>query len=207
MATADNSDPACQGQEGAAFSRRSIPLTLYRFFWYLRTTGIFETAKRSASHLMMMAGRRPPKTNKAAAALDVPLGLEPGDWVEIKSEAEILATVDKLGRMKGLQFMPQMRQYCGTRARVYKRLERLLFEESQQRRRVTNTVILEGLICDGDGVGCDRSCFFFWREAWLRRTDPPEPSSLNGAPAIHRTPANKRTDLVSIQTNVPSQST
>jgi hypothetical protein len=34
-----------------------------------------------------------------------------------------------------------------------------------------NTVLLDGAICDGWGGKCDRSCFFFWREAWLRRVE------------------------------------
>ena len=36
-----------------------------------------------------------------------------GDWVEVRSKAEILSTLDENGRLEGLPFMPQMFQYCG----------------------------------------------------------------------------------------------
>jgi hypothetical protein len=31
-----------------------------------------------------------------------------GDWVEVRSKAEILSTLDENGRLEGLPFMPQM---------------------------------------------------------------------------------------------------
>ena len=43
------------------------------------------------------------------------------DWVEVRSKAEILSTLDENGRLEGLPFMPQMFQYCGQRIQVYKR--------------------------------------------------------------------------------------
>jgi len=44
-----------------------------------------------------------------------------GDWVEVRSKAEILATLDKSGRLEGLPFMPQMFKCCGKQFKVYKR--------------------------------------------------------------------------------------
>src|SRR5205823_5514963 len=43
-----------------------------------------------------------------------------GDWVEVKSAEEILATLDEQGRLDGLPFMPEMLQYCGKRLQVFK---------------------------------------------------------------------------------------
>ena len=66
--------------------------------------------------------------------------------------------------------MGEMREFCGKRYKVYKRVERILLESNQELRKVKNTVLLEGVMCDGHvWCGCDRSCFFYWREAWLRR--------------------------------------
>ena len=48
------------------------------------------------------------------------LGLRAGDWVEVRSAAEILATLDERGRLDALPFMPEMLQYCGRRFRVFK---------------------------------------------------------------------------------------
>jgi len=39
----------------------------------------------------------------------------------------------------------------------------------QQRRMIKNTVLLESTYCQGKNFNCDRSCFLFWKEVWLRR--------------------------------------
>lgn len=106
---------------------------------------------------------------------DEVLRLQPGELVEVKSEAEIRSTLDLHGRLRGLAFLQGMIPCCGRRFRVYKRLELLFWEESGRQRRMKNTVLLAGSICDGAGIGCDRSCLYFWREAWLRRV-PEEPA-------------------------------
>jgi hypothetical protein len=99
------------------------------------------------------------------------LNLQPGELVEVKSEEEILATLDQNGKSEGLYWMPEMQKFCGKRFRVLKRLERILLESTQKYRKVKNMVLLEGVMCDGQAYGCDRSCFHFWREAWLRRVE------------------------------------
>jgi hypothetical protein len=100
------------------------------------------------------------------------LNLQPGDWVEVRSEEEILAMLDKNRKYKGLGWMAGMSKHCGKRYRVFKRLETILLESTGEYRKVKNTVLLEGVICDGSPFnGCDRSCFFYWREAWLNRAE------------------------------------
>lgn len=103
------------------------------------------------------------------------LSLRPGEWVEVKSEAQILATLDKNGKYKGLYWMCNMRKFCGKRYRVYKRLERMLLECTGEYRKIKNTVLLEEVFCDGEEwYGCDRTCFHFWREVWLKRVEGPK---------------------------------
>jgi hypothetical protein len=47
-----------------------------------------------------------------------------GDWVEIRTKEEILASLDKLRRRpEEMPFMPQMFQYCGPRFRAYRRAQ------------------------------------------------------------------------------------
>jgi len=95
--------------------------------------------------------------------------------VEVKSEAQILATLDKNGKYKGLYWMCNMRKFCGKRYRVYKRLERMLLECTGEYRKIKNTVLLEEVFCDGEEwYGCDRTCFHFWREVWLKRVEGPK---------------------------------
>jgi len=74
--------------------------------------------------------------------------------------------------------MPEMWQLCGRRARVFKRVNSIVVEspngsDVQAVRRMKHTVLLEGLNCDGVRLNCDRACFFFWRECWLRRVGGP----------------------------------
>jgi hypothetical protein len=109
------------------------------------------------------------------------LGLQPGEIVEVKSEEEIRRTLDATGKNRNLGFMPEMWDYCGRQLPVLKRVEKICLEnEYRTVRRLENTVILEGAFCKGSGIGCDRACFYFWRECWLKRTSgtAPKPNLL-----------------------------
>jgi hypothetical protein len=104
------------------------------------------------------------------------LGLRAGDWVEIKAEGEIFATLDERGCLDALPFMPEMLQFCGRRFRVFKSAHKTcdVIIESVNR-RMTNAVHLEGLRCDGAAHdGCQAQCLIFWKEAWLKPVRGPE---------------------------------
>ncbi len=100
------------------------------------------------------------------------LNLNPGDLVEVLSIREISLTLNARGRNKGLYFIPEMRKYCGQKFKVFKKVETIKLESSGELRRFKSpTVFLEGVYCNGDqDGGCDRSCFYYWREVWLKRT-------------------------------------
>ncbi len=97
-------------------------------------------------------------------------GLRAGDWVEVRSAYEILATLDERGRLDALPFMPEMLEYCGRRYRVIKSAHKTCDTIAHYKgRRMANAVHLEGLRCDGKAHGgCQASCLLFWKEAWLR---------------------------------------
>jgi hypothetical protein len=99
------------------------------------------------------------------------LDLKAGEWVEVRTQAEILATLDPRGRLENLAFMPEMSQYCGRRFRVFKRADKTCeYTQGWSIRRMENSVHLEGLRCDGAGHdGCQAGCLIFWKEAWLKR--------------------------------------
>jgi len=100
----------------------------------------------------------------------VSLNLRPGELVEVKSREEILATLDRRGRNRGLSFTAEMLKFCGGRYRVLKRVDRMIVEKTGRLREIANTVILEGVTCDGsDHDGCPRNCYCLWREIWLKR--------------------------------------
>lgn len=88
--------------------------------------------------------------------------------VEVRSCAEILATLDAQGKLDGMPFMPEMARYCGGRYAVHRRAERSCVAGSGMR-RLHSTVFLLELRCDGAAHGgCQRGCLLFWKEAWLR---------------------------------------
>jgi len=100
------------------------------------------------------------------------LNLRPGEWVVVKSKQEITATLDRNGKNQGLAFTIEMVQFCGKPFRVLRRLERMVLEPTRALIDMKNTVILEGVTCDGCHIlrgGCPRENFHFWREIWLRR--------------------------------------
>jgi hypothetical protein len=92
-----------------------------------------------------------------------------GDLVTVRPLDEILATLDADGKFEGMPFMPEMVRFCGRTFKVHRRAERTCVEGEDGPRRMENTVLLEGLRCDGSAhEGCQRSCMLFWKEAWLR---------------------------------------
>ena len=101
------------------------------------------------------------------------LDLKAGEWVEVRSQAEILATLDDRSRLENLAFMPEMLQYCGRKFRVFKRADKTCeYTQGWSIRRMKDSVHLEGLRCDGTGHdGCQAGCLIFWKEAWLERAE------------------------------------
>lgn len=101
------------------------------------------------------------------------LKLQPRDWVEIRSEAEIVQTLNERGCNRGMLCDLGMTQHCGGRYQVRNRLDRMISEPSGEMRQVESTVILDGLHCLCWNVvgGCPRADFMYWREVWLKRSD------------------------------------
>jgi hypothetical protein len=98
------------------------------------------------------------------------LNLQPGELVEIKSPAEIKATLDTQGRNQGLSFEAEMALHCGRRYRVATPVRTIIAEETGKIVHLSNTVILDGLVCQGIcAKNCPRANYFYWREIWLRR--------------------------------------
>lgn len=159
---------------------------------------VIEERYPAESLLLRIAGRFLQKTMHQAAPISrqmqvvVPLGeqaematsrpipeiapLEPGEWVEVRPFEEIIETLDAERRFRGLYFMPEMEQFCGGTFRVFKKVSTIKLESTGEVRRLKSPAVsLEGVYCSGEQhEGCDRACFHFWREAWLRRIPGPE---------------------------------
>src|SRR5215475_2179950 len=95
--------------------------------------------------------------------------LSAGDWVEVRSKEEILATLDSSSQLDGMPFMPEMFAFCGRRLQVYKRAHKTCDTVFPVRsRRVERAVHLETR-CNGEAHGgCQAACLIFWKEAWLK---------------------------------------
>lgn len=117
------------------------------------------------------------------AAADHALNLRVGEWVEVKSAEEILATLDEDQCVAALPFMPEMLKYCGKRYRVqasaHKTADTIEFFSI---RRMANAVHLEELRCDGAAHGsCQAGCLLFWKDCWLKRVPNDETGSSNSS--------------------------
>ncbi len=104
--------------------------------------------------------------------------LRAGDLVEVRSEAEILATLDDHGALDGLPFMPEMLASCGKQFTVENRADTTCFFASLH--DMDATVHLTAVRCDGSAHGgCQANCLTFWKEEWLL----PIADGTSGSPA------------------------
>ena len=102
------------------------------------------------------------------------LNLRPGELVQVKSHDEILNTLDKNNKNRGLWFDAEQVPYCGKTARVLCRVEKIINERTGKMMKLPNDcLILEGVYCrahySSDRLFCPRSIYSYWREVWLKR--------------------------------------
>jgi hypothetical protein len=161
--------------------------------------GLFNRFQQANARLLprfclIQGCKRYPFIKGTAAQGETPddtLGLQPGDIVEIKSKEEIFATLDDEDKTRGLRFDSEMLKYCGRRARVLRRIERIIDEKSGRMLQIKrDCVVLDGVICTGEfHRSCPRAIYPYWREVWLKRVDPasePEGLGVAGASASAR---------------------
>ena len=123
-----------------------------------------------------------------------PLDLEPGELVQVRSPAEIEATLDDQGLNRRLSFDREMLPYCGQTLRVKRRVDHIIDETTGRMLKIpSDCIILDGPVCSGEcSTGrwfCPREIHPYWREAWLRRAEGPEQSArehaVNGVGDAH----------------------
>jgi hypothetical protein len=163
---------SCQNDGVCSFSEHvpGISVRASQALWLLKKEGVVATFRQICGFLMrrILAPFRtaPPASAKPIIGVpDANLDLQAGEWVEVMTKEEILKTVDSDWRTRGLQLVPEMRDYFGRRLRVMKRVQKICVEDTEgnlaEVRSLKNTVLLEGAMCKGGGVGCDRSCHYF----------------------------------------------
>jgi hypothetical protein len=135
------------------------------------------------------------------------LNLRVGELAEVRSELEILATLDEHGELENLPFMPEMLQFCGQQFRVGKLALKLCDTINWTGiHRMRHAVHLQGVRCDGQAHGgCQAGCLVYWKEAWLKRVEAneleaggagAEPSSAHVARQQEQLPRCTRIELV-----------
>jgi len=131
-----------------------------------------------------------------------------GDWVEVKSAAEIMATLDGEGRLDALPFMPEMLQYCGQKFQVFKSAHKSCNTLGGGGiRQMPDAVHLDGLRCDGGSHGgCQASCMLFWKAAWLKPAGAPAGQTGGDASAADP-PAGAAAPVCTLETLVRSSRT
>lgn len=113
------------------------------------------------------------KLEKGTTPKGEPLGLQPGDLVRIKSKREIVTTLDRTNKNRGLYFDHEMARFCGRTARVQSRITRLIEEKNGEMLEIkSDCIVLEGIVCPGDFHRlCTRGITSYWREIWLEKVD------------------------------------
>ena len=101
------------------------------------------------------------------------LNLQPGEFVQVRSQDEILATLDRRNRNRGLLFDSEMIRYCGGTYRVLKRVYQIVDEKNGKVLKMKSPcIILEGSACVSEYHRlCPRAIYHYWREGWLRRVE------------------------------------
>jgi hypothetical protein len=137
-------------------------------------------------------------TTTEHSGISFALGLRVGELVEVRSEQEILATLDAHGELDSLPFMPEMLAFCGRRLTVAKVAHKVCDTITYGgMRKMDNAVHLVDARCDGSAHGgCQSACVLFFKEAWLKRVD--SDSTLDHIPAAP--PAGMTLPLLQITT-------
>lgn len=107
------------------------------------------------------------------------LDLKPGELVRIKPLEEIVATLNKKKRNRGMVVCHEMTLCCEKVAEVRYRVNRVIEEISGKMRELNHTVTLRGplgerslcdeCLCYGEMGDCPRGELMYWREIWLER--------------------------------------
>ena len=155
--------------------------------------GILETEANQTAGALTAEQTEVQQVQLEEAPVGHVLNLRVGEIVEVRSEAEILATLDERAEFESLPFMPEMLQFCGQRFRVDKLAVKLCDTiSSTGLYRMRNAVHLAGVRCDGQARGgCQARCLVYWKEAWLKRVpaDAGEEAGPAAGPPPQRLPS------------------
>jgi hypothetical protein len=156
---------------------RSVP-ELVRLF----TLWSWQRVRRKAGGQQWLRG---PNTRTPSMSLN----LQPGQAIRIKSRAEVVATLDRNRRNRGMGICYEVTRCCGGEAEVRDRVDRIIDERTGTMRHIADTVTLkmrgnpsqsEECLCFDEPGDCPRGELMYWREIWLERSCGPAEARVGG---------------------------
>ena len=106
----------------------------------------------------------------------VTLNLQPGELIRVKSQEQILQTVDTSNRNRGMYWDAELVPYCGRTFKVLKRVTKLIGERTRKMQEMKNPcIVLDSVVCQARysscRMFCPKSMYPYWREIWLERVE------------------------------------
>ena len=121
-------------------------------------------------YLFMLWARAPWNADRYHKTPATPLELKPGEVVRVRGMFEILRTLDRNGCNRGMEFKPEMFQFCGRKYPVIINMTRRIDERSGELKGFRSPcIVLESVYCHGQRSFCRRANYHYWREIWLAR--------------------------------------
>ncbi|RJQ84593.1 hypothetical protein D5S19_16645 [Amycolatopsis panacis] len=157
-------DDVRTGNVSFAATVRSLFLSVFNNYQKL--------SRKLPARLRIRDGAFYPFYRGTGAAKQPPAGLDlqPGELVEVRDKAEIMAALGPNNRNRGLWFDAEMLPYAGRRGRVLGKVEKIVDESSGRMLKLRDCVVVDQITCAGQfNRYCPRSDYIYWREAWLRR--------------------------------------
>ena len=161
---------------GGSFLLPAQYLSLLRHRTFTPRELVLMFGKPLARRLARLVGSIAPARGRRSVPIAPSLGLQSGDWIEVRSRDEIMASFRAGGASRGLAFGGDMTSHCGRQLRVAAQVERIVDERTGRLRTLRDTVTLDGAVCDRY-LGCARGMPIMWREAWLKPIAPPSRSA------------------------------
>jgi len=114
-----------------------------------------------------------PRSGGQTSTIGMPL--KRGDWVRVRSPAEIAGTLDANGKNRGLWFDRDMLKYCGRSFRVLGRVRQIVDIRSTAMIPMKSPcIILEDVHYSGEFQWFgEQHDYLYWREAWLQPVATP----------------------------------
>src|ERR1700722_13972258 len=119
------------------------------------------------------------------------LDLRPGELVRIKSQEEILKTLNTSNFNRGLYWDAEEVVYCGGIHKVLASVTKIIDEKTGKMQEMkTPCIILDSVACQSRyskcRMFCPRSIYAYWREIWLERLQMEVPETRKGESVLSK---------------------